>query len=70
MTVKEVVKVLKNAQKITIGYGANVIPCNVQDPLVLSAFGDYVIDSICAIGEDEYEIDLAISPVKEVEHAS
>ena len=65
MTVTDVVKVLKNAHKITIGYGANVIPCNVQDPLVLSAFGDYVVDSICSITEYEYEIDLAISPLKE-----
>lgn len=69
MTVKDAVKVLKTAKKITIGYGANVIPCNVQDPLVLAAFGDYVVDSICGVQEDEYEIDLAIAPVKEVANA-
>ena len=71
MTVKEVVKILKQAQKITIGYGANVIPCNVQDPLVLSAFGDYVVESICCVCSDteEYEIDLAIAPVKEGAYA-
>lgn len=64
MTVREAVKVLKTATKITIGYGANVIPCNVQDPLVLDAFGDYVVDSICGVQDDEYELDLAIAPVK------
>lgn len=65
MTVKDAVKVLKQAKKITIGYGANVIPCNVQDLLVLDAFGDYKVESIIAVDEYEYEIDLAISPVKE-----
>ena len=67
MTVKDAVKVLKLAKKITIGYGANAIPCNVQDPLVLAAFGDYVVESICCVcsDEEEYEIDLAISPVRE-----
>lgn len=71
MTVKDAVKVLKMAKKITIGYGANVIPCNVQDPLVLSAFGDYAVESICCVCSDaeEYEIDLAIAPVKEVANA-
>lgn len=69
MTVKDAVKVLKSAKKITIGYGANVIPCNVQDSLVLDAFGDYVVESICGVTDDEYEIDLAIAPVKEVANA-
>ena len=67
MTVKDAVNVLKMAKKITIGYGANSIPCNVQDPLVLSAFGDYKVESICCVSsdEEEYEIDLAIAPMKE-----
>lgn len=65
MTVKDAVRVLKTAKKITIGYGANIIPCNVQDPLVLDAFGDYVVESICGVCDDEYEIDLALAPVKE-----
>lgn len=65
MTVKDAVKVLKTAKKITIGYGANLIPCNVQDPLVLAAFGDYVVDSICSTDEDVFELDLAITPIKE-----
>lgn len=69
MTVKEAVKVLKTAKKIVIGYGANVIPCNVQDPLVLAAFSDYVVESICSVCDDEYEIDLAVAPVKEVANA-
>lgn len=69
MTVKDAVKVLKTAKKITIGYGANVIPCNVQDPLVLDAFGDYVVDSICGVSDDEYEIDLAIAPVRGIVNA-
>lgn len=66
MTVKDALKVLKHATKITLGYGANSIPCDVTDPFVLDAFGDYVVDEICGVGDDEYEIDILMCPVKEV----
>ena len=65
MTVKDAVKVLKQAKKITLGYGANVVMCDVSDPLVLNAFADYVVDEICGVGDDEYEINIAVTPVKE-----
>lgn len=69
MTVKDALKVLKQAKKITLGYGANVVLCDVNDPLVMHAFADYVVDEICGVGEDEYEIDIAVAPVKEVANA-
>ena len=65
MTVKDALKVLKHATKITLGYGANSIPCDVTDPFVLDAFGGYVAEEICGTGDDEYEIDILMQPVKE-----
>ena len=69
MTVKDALKVLKQATNITLGYGANSIPCDVTDPFVWDAFGNYVVDCICGVGEDEYEIDILMQPVKEVANA-
>ena len=66
MTVKDALKVLKHATKITLGYGANSIPCDVTDSFVLDAFGSYVVEEICATDADEYEIELMMRPVKEV----
>lgn len=65
MTVKDALKVLKQAVKITLSYGANSIPCDVTDSFVLDAFGDYVVDEICGVGEDEYDINILMQPVKE-----
>lgn len=69
MTVKDAVKVLKRATKITLGYGANVVMCDMTDPLVMNAFADYVVDEIYGLGDDEYEIDIAVRPVKESTNA-
>lgn len=64
MSVKEIVSVLKTAKKIVIGYGANAVPFDKDDPLVLDAYGDYVVDAVCAVDEDNYEINIAMRPVK------
>lgn len=69
MTVRDAVKVLKQAKKITLGYGANVVMCDVSDPLVLDAFADYVVDEIYGAGDDEYEINIAVAPLREGKHA-
>lgn len=64
MTVKELVSVLKNARTIVIGYGANAVPFDKDDPLVLDAYGDYIVDAVCADSGDYYEINIAMRPVK------
>lgn len=70
MTVKDAVKVLKNAKEIRLCWGANQLPnfC-ADDPLQLDAFGSYVVDEITAISADDdiYEITVAMRPVKEGE---
>lgn len=64
MTVKEIVSVLKSAKTISIGYGANAVPFDKDDPLVLDAYGSYVVESVYAPDEDYYEINIAMRPVK------
>lgn len=65
MTVKEVVKALKTANKIVLGYGANAVPFNPGDALCMDAFGSYIVDEIRSDGEGYYEVSVAMRPVKE-----
>lgn len=65
MTVKEAVRVLKTADTICLGYGANAVPFDKSDPLVLEAYGNFVVDDIRCEGDGCYEINIAMRPIKE-----
>ena len=64
MTVKDAVKVLKTATKIVMGYGANAVAFDKDDPLVLDAYGNYLVDSVSASDEEYYEVNICMRPVK------
>ena len=65
MTVKEVVRLLKTAKSISLGYGANAVQFDPRDTLVVEAYGDFVVDEIqCEDGH--YEVIIAMRPVKGV----
>ncbi len=64
MTVKEVVAALKSAKTIVLGYGANAVPFNKDDMLVMDAYGGYIVDEIKALEGDYYEVNIAMRPVK------
>lgn len=64
MTVKEVVKVLKTAKKIVLGYGANAVPFDKDDMLMMDAFSDYIVEEIRCEGEGYYEVNVAMRPMK------
>lgn len=64
MTVKEIVSVLKTAKTIVIGYGANAVTFDKNDPLVLDAYGNYLVDSVSASDEEYYEVNICMRPVK------
>lgn len=68
MTVKEAVSVLKHAKKIALGWGETAIPFDKDNMLMMEAYGNFIVDSIRAYddvpGEDYYEIDIAVRPVK------
>lgn len=65
MTVRDAVKVLKTAKEIKLGYGENAITFDKNDPLMIDAYGDYVVDEICGDSACFYEIGIAMRPVKE-----
>ena len=43
MTVREAVCVLRTADTICLGYGANAVPFDKNDALVLEAYGNFVV---------------------------
>lgn len=70
MTVRDAAKVLKNAKELKICWGDCAIPgFSPDDPLMIDAFGGYVVDEITAISvsPDRYEITVAMRPVREGE---
>lgn len=66
MTVKDAIKVLKHAKNITLAYSANAIIFDINDALMMDAYGDYVVDEIRANEEEHFEISIAMRPVKVV----
>lgn len=65
MTVKEVIKVLKEAEVISIGFGDQAIRIGSDDSMMLGVFGDYVVDSILTDDGKTYELGIAMQPIKE-----
>ena len=64
MTVREVMGVLGYAQELCIGYGGGCTTVNPKDRIITEAFGDYVVDRVLALGENSFEIDIAVRPIK------
>lgn len=65
MIVKEVVRLLKTAKSISLGYGDHAVKFDPHDTLAVEAYGDFVVDSLnCEDGH--YEVNIAMRPVKGV----
>ena len=65
MIVKEVVRLLKTAKSISLGYGDHAVQFDPRDMLAIEAYGDFVVDEIrCEDGH--YEVNIAMRPVKGV----
>lgn len=69
MTVKEVIKVIKNARSLSIGFGDRAIHISQDDDLMIDVYGDYVVDAITIDEARDCELNIAMRPVKEVAHA-
>lgn len=65
MTVRDAVLVLKTAKALKLGYGANSIQFDKDDPLMMDAYGDYAVAGISGSDDFYYEIDIAMRPVRE-----
>lgn len=67
MTVREVAGVLKNAKTIALGWDGASIKFYPDNILTMEAYGNFVVDAIRSVGNDEdayYEVDIAMQPVK------
>lgn len=67
MTVKDAVSVLKNAKTIALGWGESAIEFDKDNLLMMEAYGNFIVDSIRSVGDDEeayYEVNIAVFPVK------
>lgn len=67
MTVKDAISVLPADEKIQIAYANIAYNFDRNDPLMLDAYGDYLIESLQAFeisGNIEYELVIALRPVK------
>ena len=67
MTVKDAIGVLKKAKALYICWGGNAIPIYADDPLMVDAYGKYLVDGIEAADAGRYEISIVARPVKEGE---
>ena len=64
MTVKEVIKLLKEAEVISIGLADQAFRIDSKDSTMLNVFGDYVVDNILTDDGKTYELNVAMLPVK------
>lgn len=64
ITVKDAVEVLKTAKTIALGYASSAIPFSADDPLMMDAYGSYLVDDIKCCGNDYYEVSVVLRPVK------
>ncbi len=66
MSVKEVVRVLKNAKTIALCWDGSSIFISKDNVLMMDAYGDYLVDNIEAVGGEEgfYQVTIAMRPVK------
>ena len=67
MTVKDAVNILPDDGNIDIVYSSIAMPLDKKDPLMLDAYGDYLIDKIQAFhlcDQIHYELNIVLRPVK------
>lgn len=67
MTVRDVVGILKTAKTIALCRDGSSYKLEKTNALMMDAYGNYVVDSIQAIGNEEeayYEVNIAMHPVK------
>lgn len=65
MTVKEACSVLKIAKHIDLIWAGDAVAFHKDNTLMLEAYGNYVVEQINGgVGDESYEIYLAMMPVK------
>lgn len=64
MKVRDIAALLKNAKAIRINWDGLTYPLDTKNILMMDAFGDYIASGIMSIDREEYEIEIAATPLK------
>ncbi len=68
MTIRELYSIIQFADErkrtVKIGTEAGDLEVNLYNDLNMAAFGDFAVGSVMALGEDDFEINLSMKPVK------
>lgn len=68
MTVRELYSVIQfsddRTRTVKIGTETGDLAVNLYNDLNMAAFGDFIVGSVMALGEDDFEINLAMRPIK------
>lgn len=64
VTIRDLVPLLKCAKQVSIGWAATSRAFDVNDPFYVELYGDYVCCDIFSAGEGQFELDIAVHPVK------
>ena len=64
MTVANVIHILRDVKKVKLAWNGNSSILDVHDPITMDAFGDYLVAGVYSTAEDEFEIELAVRPIK------
>ena len=67
MTVSDVVKVLKDVKSVSLSWNGSLHELDLQDPIMIDAFGDNLVAGIYANGDGRFEINIAVRPLKKGE---
>lgn len=67
MTVRKICKALKDAKKINLAHNGVAHPFDWNDSVMMEAFGDYIVSEIRGGEKGDYELTLAMRPIRESE---
>ena len=67
MTVRKVTNALKDAKSVAIAYNGLAHRLDLSDPVMMEAFGEYLVCAIRGDDSNGYELELAMRPIKATE---
>lgn len=67
MTVRKITRALKDAKKIHLAFDGVAHVLDFNSPVMMEAFGDYLVSEIRGGENGSYELSLAMRPIKVTE---
>lgn len=64
MTVRKITNALKDAKKIDLAFDGVAHVLDFHSPVMMEAFGDYLVSEIRGGENGSYELSLAMRPIK------